>query len=353
MPGPAQQDSVAPVAGALLGLALGDALGFVVEAEPPEVAGAYVHNVLRAGRAGERHHPRFPFGQYSDDTQLARELLLSIAEAGRWDPAGFGGRLAALVFAGRDVGAGPATRSAALRLVLGAPWAHAGTPAPYAGNGSAMRVAPAGVLYRGDEGAWRRCATEQSRVSHHDPRCTAGSLAVAGAAVLGAARDPLDPASFLDRVAEWCAPESPAMAAAVRAVEDWLTRQPSEAARRLHQSGLDPAHTAEWHGISSYVVPSVAWSLYAFLRSPDDWWEAVCTAIEVGGDTDTMAAMAGAFAGARLGPGALPSALLERLTDQGSWGAEALAHLAETCVRTLAPPSGTNRVGVNVAEPTP
>ena len=65
--------------GTLLGLALGDALGFVVEAEPPETAREYVATVLRAGRAGERHHARFPFGQYSDDTQLARELLLLAA----------------------------------------------------------------------------------------------------------------------------------------------------------------------------------------------------------------------------------------------------------------------------------
>ena len=60
------------LAGLLLGQALGDALGFVVEAEPPDVAAAYVEQWLRTGRAGERSNPRYPFGQYSDDTQLAR-----------------------------------------------------------------------------------------------------------------------------------------------------------------------------------------------------------------------------------------------------------------------------------------
>ncbi|HKH82858.1 MAG TPA: ADP-ribosylglycohydrolase family protein, partial [Gemmatimonadales bacterium] len=54
----------------ILGQALGDALGFVVEAEPPAVAHAYVDDWLRAGRAGERSHPQYPFGQYTDDTQL-------------------------------------------------------------------------------------------------------------------------------------------------------------------------------------------------------------------------------------------------------------------------------------------
>jgi ADP-ribosylglycohydrolase len=44
----------------------------------------------------------------------------------------------------------------------------------------------------------------------------------------------------------------------------------------------------------------VLWSLYSFLRSPEDYWETVCTAIAVGGDVDTTAAMAGAVSGAYL-----------------------------------------------------
>ena len=137
------------LAGALLGQALGDALGFVVEAEPPDVAAAYVRDELRAGRAGARSHPSFPFGQYSDDTQLARELLLSLRDAGQWSPAEFGRRLAALVTGGGLVGGGAGTIGAARRIASGVPWDLAGTPSPYAGNGSAMRVAPLGVLLRG------------------------------------------------------------------------------------------------------------------------------------------------------------------------------------------------------------
>jgi ADP-ribosylglycohydrolase len=106
-----------------------------------------------------------------------------------------------------------------------------------------------------------------------------------------------------------------------------------DAARHLHASGLDPAHSKQWQGISAFVTPSVLWSLYAFLRSPDDYWETICTAIAVGGDTDTMAAMAGAISGARVGVDALPSDLLERINDQEEWGAPALAELARICSR--------------------
>jgi ADP-ribosylglycohydrolase len=340
------------VAGALIGLALGDALGFVVEAEPPAVAQAYAR-LLRGGRAGERAHPRFPFGQYSDDTQFARELLLSVADAGGWDPARFAERVAALVFAGRDVGAGPGTRSAGLRLRLGAPWTHAGAPSPYAGNGSAMRVAPLGALYRDDEARWRRYAREQSRVTHQDPRCAAGAVAVAGATVLASRAGRLDADTFLERVAGWVEPEDRGVAVAVRALGAWLSLDPVEAAGRVRAAGLDPGHQNEWRGISAHVIPSVIWSLYAFLRTPDDWWETVCTAIAVGGDTDTMAAMAGAIAGARRGVSALPAALIARLTDRGEWDGAALIALARRCARTAGPPRGGGDAGVIVAEPTP
>src|SRR3954451_7108909 len=101
------------LAGMLLGQALADALGFVVEAEPPEIAARYVEEVLRTGRAGERSHPSYPFGQYSDDTQLAREVLRRFQQRRRWDPRAFAQRLAQLFRDRREVGAGKGTRSAA------------------------------------------------------------------------------------------------------------------------------------------------------------------------------------------------------------------------------------------------
>ena len=83
------------------------------------------------------------------------------------------------------------------------------------------------------------------------------------------------------------------------------------------------------------MTPSLLWSLYAFLRTPDDYWETICTAIWVGGDTDTMAAIAGAISGARGGVAALPAELLPFLTDQGAWGHQELVQLAHSCADLL------------------
>jgi poly(ADP-ribose) glycohydrolase ARH3 len=315
--------------GCILGQALGDALGFVVEAQPPEVARAYVEDWLRAGRAPERAHPQYPFGQYSDDTQLARELLRSFEDQKGWDPAAFARRLAELFREKRDVGAGRGTRSAALRLLMGVPWKESGTPAPYAGNGSAMRCAPLGLLLP-DCAAVCLAARQQSRITHLDPRCAAGAGAVASAVFFAGRVQEMGGDRFLTEVADCAELDDRSVAEAIRGLAEWRSLSPSDAARHVHESGLDPAHP-RWQGISAFVTPSVLWSLYAFVRSPDDYWETICTAIEVGGDTDTMAAIAGAISGARLGVAALPAELLGYLTDRGEWGADDLAELAAAC----------------------
>jgi ADP-ribosylglycohydrolase len=317
------------LAGSLLGQALGDALGFVVEAEPPEVARKYVRTWLRPGRSTGRSHSRFPFGQYSDDTQLARELLCSYRDRGGWDPSAFAHRLAELFRRGRDVGAGQGTRSAALRLAAGVPWSESGTPAPYAGNGSAIRAGQLGLLFS-DPATLSQVARQQSRITHRDRRCAAGAVAIARAVALAGCRAAIVPALFLEQVARAAGSEDLSLADAVSGLAEWVSLPPEQAAEEVRLRGLD-LEFPQWQGISAFVVPSVVWSLYAFLRSPDDYWETVCTAIEVGGDTDSMAAMAGALSGARGGVAALPGDLLARLTDRGQWGAAELAELAQAC----------------------
>jgi ADP-ribosylglycohydrolase len=153
---------------------------------------------------------------------------------------------------------------------------------------------------------------------------------VACAVSIAARQEPVDPAGFLMEIADWAKVDDGSVAGSIRGLAEWLPLAPEAAARHVHESGLDPAHP-RWQGISAFVTPSILWSLYSFLRSPDDYWETICTAIGVGGDTDTMAAIAGAISGARLGVAALPGTLLPYLTDQGDWGADQLADLARSC----------------------
>jgi ADP-ribosylglycohydrolase len=314
--------------GSILGQAVGDAVGFVVEAEPPDVARTYVEEWLRKRRAGQRSSPHLPFGQYTDDTQLARELLCSWREARGWDPDSYAHRVAQLFAQKRDVGAGQGTRSAALRLLAGVHWSQSGTPPPYAGNGSAMRAGQLGLLLP-DE-AVGRVAQEQSRITHLDPRCGAGAAAIALAVCIAGRAPKIVAEELVEPIATEIQADDESFSHAIRGVAGWVSLQPEAAARRLHERGLDGGHP-EWRGISAFVVPSVLWSLYAFLRSPDDYWETICTAVSVGGDTDSMAAMAGAISGARVGRDGLPKDLVARVNDRGEWDAAALTTLAEEC----------------------
>jgi ADP-ribosylglycohydrolase len=313
--------------GCLLGLALGDALGAPVEAYPPEEARRYVA-LLTEHTAPDRGPGGRAFGQVTDDTQLARELLLSIAEQGGFDPVAFAGRLLEFVASGRLVGGGPATLAAARQLAQGRAWHDAGVPAPYAGNGAAMRAGPLGLLYHRDPRHLTRVVVDQARVTHHDPRATAGAVAIAWAVAIASRREAIHAAEFLAEISAAVEPVDTGFATTIHDLRFWVGLAPTEAATAFAERGLEPeAHTG-WHGISSFVVSSVCWSLYAFLRAPERFLDAVRVAIEVGGDTDTLAAMTGAISGARLGGGSLPPVLLGRINDAGAWPAVELAGLA-------------------------
>lgn len=69
-------------AGRLIGQCLGDALGFIVEGQLTASCSSYIDDVVRTGKTRQLRRGRYSFGQYSDDSQLARELILSIVDRG-------------------------------------------------------------------------------------------------------------------------------------------------------------------------------------------------------------------------------------------------------------------------------
>lgn len=316
-------------AGCVVGQALGDAMGFIVEGQEPTICANFVDSTIRAGRLERARRGQFDFGQYSDDTQLAREMLRGfVAWDGVFDPEDHAARLARLFQYQQVVGRGRATEEAAERLIAGVPWTDAGTPAPAAGNGSAMRAAPVGLMFPDDPVSMVRAAHDQGRCTHADPRCSAGAVAVAGAVSLALKGQGDDTRRFLNQLALWAGTYDATLADGLMRLRDWIYIPPDQAAAYIARVGVAPDYRDMWVGISPFVLPSVLWSLYAYLRSPDDYLEIVCTAISGGGDTDTTAAMAGAMAGARLGLTAIPYEPATHLTDQGQWGLDDLIDLA-------------------------
>jgi len=319
--------NVSQFSGCLIGQCLGDALGFPVEGCTPDACQRYV-DILNTGQVSVPGSRRYTFGQYTDDSQLARELLQSYVERGRFDPSDYATRIAAIFQEGRIFGQGFATAEAATRLIDGVDWQESGTEPPYAGNGSAMRAAPIGLLFFDDAEKMVQAAHDQSRITHKDRRCSAGAVAIAGAVSMVLHNDS-DPNKIPQQLSDIIYPFDPILADVLQSrMEEWATLAPESAATQIRRLGLPLDYFDEWPGISPFVTSSVLWSLYSFLRSPDDYWDAICKAIRVGGDVDSTAAMTGAISGAKLGLGALPTSLARKINDRGTWKYEELIDLA-------------------------
>jgi len=321
--------------GCILGQAVGDALGFPVEGWPAEQTAAAVTPFPDHFTP----HPcaLFPPGQYTDDTQMMRAILTSLVEwcpealEGRKqvDPGDIAARFVPLWREGEIVGRGGATTEAVLRLMAGVPWRESGAPPPQAGNGSAMRTSPLGLWLYDDPAALARAAADVSRITHADPRCLSGAVAISAAVAYAASHDTIDAVSFIAFVAGLTRPYHAGFAALIEHLPRWLQMDESAAVREIRHAGLPPDQEPDWPGISPFVIPTVLVCLYAFLRTPADYCEPVRFVIAQGGDVDTTGAITGAISGAFNGIEAVPESLACAVTDQGRHGYEELRALAE------------------------
>jgi len=335
--------------GCILGCALGDVVGAWAERRPAAEARDYARYFVRpADFAADRsHHGGAPFGQYTDDTQLTRELALSIVDEGTFSPEDFAARVARAFAQDLVVGYGRTTKLAAMRLLRGTPWREAGIPPPAAGNGAAMRASPIGLLRWNDVDALVRDAVDQAVITHQAEMSVAGSVAIAAATAmcLNASKATSGPhelgwwmwlAKFVSRSSRDFAVDVEDLASRVfdgRRLERRLPGGPDE--RDDVFSWVRDDDDKSWDGISPWARTSVLWSLYCLMAHPTDIWKAIELAVSAGGDTDTTAAMAGALVGAHVGIERFPAPVLEQIAPRigdarsPSWDWHALSRLAE------------------------
>jgi ADP-ribosylglycohydrolase len=281
--------------GALVGLAVGDALGAAVEFRPP---GTFA---LVAGYRGGGPHG-LAAGEWTDDTSMALALADSLAEAG-WDLADQAERYVrwwragAYSVNGRCFDIGVTTRGALGRyLACRDPLASGDTSAEASGNGSIMRLAPVPVryagLYPGDVKELSRLSEESSLPTHASGQCRSACryLAVVIAGLLhGEERDAV------------LAP-------------DWEPLRRLCDAQPLHPLIQKVAHGSYRHKHppairgSGWVVESLEASLWAFAGA-DGFEEAVLRAVNLGDDADTTGAVCGQLAGAYWGEAGIPEPL--------------------------------------------
>ncbi len=338
----AEANSVTPeeaVVGALIGMAVGDALGLPWEGISRRRQARWVPTLDR---------PRLFFGRgmVSDDTEHACMVAQAVAASGG-EPAQFTRNLSWRLrfwLLRMPAGIGLATLKSILKLWLGFGPSRSGVFS--AGNGPSMRSPILGVLYERDATRRRALVRCSSMLTHRDPKAEYAAQAVALAACMSSRKDvALEADDFFAACEAELWADGEEFYDLLGRVRRSLTAGESTGDFAAGAMGLEEGIT----GYSYHTVPIV---LHAWLRHPEDYATAVEEVIRCGGDTDTSAAIVGAIIGARVGEEGIPVAWREALIE---WpcGLNWIRHVGLTAARAarrreVTRPVSMNGVGVVV-----
>ena len=345
--------------GALAGLALGDALGMPTQAMSPEQIRAVYGRItgLVDADASQPYAPGMPAGSVTDDTEQAL-LVASLLVRGRGSSSGrvalnaveFAHSLLAWEDSMIERGSldllGPSTKAALERVRAGADPLSVGGAGTT--NGAAMRVTPIGVaVSTADPEAFAEAVWSSCRVTHATRQGFQSAALVAAAVSMGidtprsAASDMTallwKAVSYVDSLPErgaWT-PDPDVVAATRRAMQ--LVANPASSSLEclVEQVGTSVA--------SAQAIP-MAFALLARDPSP----QALLDAANLGGDTDTIGAIAGAILGSMLGVEAFDAAMLAQVQNVSG------LHLTEatTALLSLRGPIGTGEDTQESSKPT-
>ena len=300
--------------GALMGCAVGDALGAPIEGQSREQI-ATLQGITDDYRPFPRRKSgiQYPLGQYTDDTQLTIAIVRSLLASGRVDGAAIAAEFVKLWKSGEIVGAGPVAHRAVKRLMEGVRWQDAAEVDDLPLNGAAMRVAPIGLWHYDRQDRLADDVEVASVVTHRHPLAVDGAIAIATAVARAATAGEIETSGFLDEVRRAVEDRSPELAGHILQLRQWLQLPETAALEAIAEVGHRRKYAG--FGIPAMVEPTVLASLYAFLKSPGDYVATIDCALHVGGDVDTIAAIAGAISGAHNGIGAIPGNLVAGVKD--------------------------------------
>jgi poly(ADP-ribose) glycohydrolase ARH3 len=282
--------------GALVGTAVGDAVGSGFE-------GRRAAEVEAIEWAADRRE----ILAYTDDTHMMIGMAESLVQKEGFD----GEHMARAFIRNYEIepwrGYGPGPPNVFRMIRDGEAWDKAAEKLYHGGsygNGAAMRIAPLAVFYHTDLTMLSEVAYRSSQITHSHVLGKEGAAlqayAVALAVVLEPGKD-FNPRGFLSRLGEL--------------VQHETYKQKLEcAAVLLGEVDKNKAVAGLGNGVEAFN--SVPTAVYSFLSHSDSFKDAVLFAVTLGGDTDTIAAMAGSIAGAYLGVDSVPDKWRLKLENQ-------------------------------------
>jgi poly(ADP-ribose) glycohydrolase ARH3 len=300
--------------GCLLGQAVGDALGARFEAQSPD----WIARRFPTPRALIEQPPTEAI-YYTDDTQMMIGVGETLADHGEIIEDKLCQAFVVNYVPSRGYGWG--ARKVLEAMEEGRDYrqvAESHFPGGSFGNGAAMRVAPVGLVFHRDLERVTEQAHRSALPTHLHPLGIEGAQLLALAVALCTRSENFDRHSFFHEIVAQC--------------------RSDEFRRRLTQaSECDSSDKLPALGNGIAALDSVATAIACFALTPKDYATTIAHAILLGGDTDTIAAMAGALSGAYLGSPALPTYWLDLLEDvKGSKGRTYIIELSERLCRLQA-----------------
>lgn len=285
------------IRGAILGAIVGDAFGGPLEGVSVSAVGG-----LLAARATKPT----PWS-YTDDGAMNIAVAESLVARGTIDPEHLLRRFAVHYEPARGFGRG--MKLALQAFAAGTPWnlcAFAAWPEGSQGNGGAVRVTPIACVTWSSPAMFGHAVDVATRVTHthHEAVSSARVHANALALALETPASANDAQAFLAELRRRMLDQPPWVDGALLRVAGLLERTAShlDASRML--------------GTSPFARESVFAALWAYLSSPATYEAVITSAARLGGDTDSICAMAGALAGARLGMSCIPPGWLQNLAHE-------------------------------------
>ncbi len=291
------------IKGGIYGVAVGDALGATVEfTSRDEIRRKYgvLRDIVGGGWLNLRP------GEWTDDT----EMMLAVAEGIIADPEDPTPHIGQAFIRWRNTN--PPDIGNTIRTVfriwdrdnltheqwhVAAERAHRGMGGMSAGNGALMRTLPVGIVYRLIPDIYR-WATMIAKMTHWDARagltCAIYSMAVRN--IMNGEKDRFLAIVNATRTVREIIPDT--IEGDLREIELYPIKKDG--------SNLKP---------TGYTVDSFACAAWAFIES-GSFKETIVNAVNLGGDADTIGAIAGGLAGVYWGYGAIPDRWLEKFTPE-------------------------------------
>lgn len=282
----------------LLGGALGDTLGLPAE-------GMHARRTAKLWKDTLRQRMFFGNGMVSDDTEHAVMTLLALQKS-NGDPTLFARHLAWSLrwwFAGLPAGIGLATARSCIKLWLC--WDCRKSGVFSAGNGPLMRAPIIAAYYPDDAKKRTELIATSTRITHSDPRALEAAVIVA-AATIESWKGNTNTHSILGSLEELVTSDE--MKVRFRNLKEAIS------------TGQSVSQFADSFGrktgyVNGFAPDTAAVAIYAWLRHRNDFSLTIRSVIMAGGDTDTVAFVAGSIAGIGTPPDDLPVEWLGRIVD--------------------------------------